>query len=798
MGSANDSSVLTVTATSRPKRVAILIDSGATSLDDLDVFTQQAAMVWGGGYWPIIPTDGKEISPDWWSVLAAMDVDVILANRRLEDALCRRIHRQLAPASLQAMQSLQSRLWSVSDVRAVDAYQIIRYHAQLPAYPARPQFLFLARTGRRTDDYTFIARNFGLVPDTIWPAAAFQEVANERIKADSVSKSEILSRFVGTTGRVITPRDLSRLYAPRPYDVEVDAFQHSFQLIVGDSIDDALFAWNRPLTSGGVTGRDFLWISKASTQEPDFLREVGQWIERVYWDQQQRRVTIVSYSENVELLRSVGEAIKGGAYIQCEPRRLERGQFPFGARPAYGHLSYLSLPEKGPIRTEQIALADNSGLMAVPSPPFVLAMFGEDGWMVDLDIECRIDPPRYTNQPDWWKLPRRARVANLFSRGRLQSRIVADGRPSVSVRYGERSIPVHVPSKGALLRMLMGPSPTCQDDVSPPQRARFEESYTSEQGRRFQAMVDLFGGITRVTSVFEDKFWRTAFLEAAGKPMDDLASQTDLVMRHLDAARKAGSLAPATISEATSRQLEDLAKTIARSLHRVTGRQRSFTRKDLRDLFGRIHRREKPSSGTPALRFDDSAEYELEAMLTDRIILQGVTLECPACGIPQWRIVDDLRSTMRCDGCTADFPLPPEPKWTFRISALVESALVRDGVLPLIHAVGMLAEGTREALLVIAPQELREVYDGPIVTDLDLVVLRDGQFMVGEVKSDPAAFDEEVLTTLANVASAIEPDVVVLAAPGMSWPDDIGRRIEELREQLKAKDIAVLPLLMDW
>ena len=37
--------------------------------------------------------------------------------------------------------------------------------------------------------------------------------------------------------------------------------------------------------------------------------------------------------------------------------------------------------------------------------------------------------------------------------------------------------------------------------------------------------------------------------------------------------------------------------------------------------------------------------------------------------------------------------------------------------------------------LVVAPQNLPDTYDGPVITDLDVIAVCDGRFIIGEVKS---------------------------------------------------------------
>lgn len=92
--------VLTVTGTARPKRVAFLVDPDAITVEDLDSITQRCSSYWGGGFWPIVPTDGLNVTQDWWSVLEAVDPDIVYALCTLSDQLFDRVHRRLTPAVL--------------------------------------------------------------------------------------------------------------------------------------------------------------------------------------------------------------------------------------------------------------------------------------------------------------------------------------------------------------------------------------------------------------------------------------------------------------------------------------------------------------------------------------------------------------------------------------------------------------------------------------------------------------------------------------------------------------------------
>lgn len=109
-----------------------------------------------------------------------------------------------------------------------------------------------------------------------------------------------------------------------------------------------------------------------------------------------------------------------------------------------------------------------------------------------------------------------------------------------------------------------------------------------------------------------------------------------------------------------------------------------------------------------------------------------------------------------------------------------------------------MTENDSRDVIAVGPQELREHRDGPIVTDLDIIIVRDGEFILGEVKSSPNAFDEEKMCALETVAKEIRPNLFVLAAPGKEWPSEVKKRFQEFEQVLKLLDVRVEALLLDW
>ncbi|MHB8156527.1 MAG: hypothetical protein ACYDEQ_03935 [Desulfocucumaceae bacterium] len=91
---------LSITTSSRPIRVAFLINPDLTNNTELNQIIRFNIGVWGGKYNVIIPTTGKDFLPDWWDFLIAIDPDIIYSFVPLEIELINRINRYILPTKI--------------------------------------------------------------------------------------------------------------------------------------------------------------------------------------------------------------------------------------------------------------------------------------------------------------------------------------------------------------------------------------------------------------------------------------------------------------------------------------------------------------------------------------------------------------------------------------------------------------------------------------------------------------------------------------------------------------------------
>ena len=798
--------IITVVATSRPKRVAVLVDASAITSEELDNITQHAITHWGGGYWPIVPCNGEEIGDDWWSLLEAVDPDIVFAVCGLSSSLFDQIHRRIAPSRVVDMGRLNEarrdgvlRL-SFIDAAAVEAFDLIDYFARRGEAIQPNRFLYLEDSIDQSPDRIFALRNFGLVRRTVGTETAVRDVVHDRMKIGGLWKGDLLKHLLKPPARVITPRDLSVLAAPRPFELEYENVFRGFQLIVGDSIPDALLVWNRLLVSTGHLGRDFLWLDASSARDSDFIKRVGEWMRYAFWNnQQQERGTVVSYSEDLETLTAVGQQLSAIAWLPFRALKLKPEEFPFRSRARESGVLFPSPFDQAPRRTEQIVLSDRAGLLTVPRPEFLKATSGQSEWMIDLEVDYIGEPARFSNRRDVWRLPRKAPLGHLFASSRQDARILRSHHPTISVQIREASVKLRSPIKAAVVETLLQ-SPPAQKAYGPGYypATKYSDFRTSEQGRRFRAIVDLLGGVASAGRLFEDPFWRSIFLEGSGKPAQDVQRSTEVIARELSQLQE--NIKAALSANGEDVDIATVAHRIALSLHRARAKPATFTKANLSSKYGQImagtviHVEE----GSRRIRFADHAEYDLAWLLDVGALHQGVSLECPTCGTKQWRIVDDLATAMRCQHCTADFTLAPNPTWEFRVNGLIQNALADHGVLSVLHAVHDLTDRARAMAFTTAPLELRESFDGPVVTDLDVFVIADGKFIIGEVKSSTGSVTPEQLKVLGEVAIEIRPDFVIVAATGTEWPSEVSAQIAGLQSVLSQHKIAFEARLLDW
>jgi len=131
----------------------------------------------------------------------------------------------------------------------------------------------------------------------------------------------------------------------------------------------------------------------------------------------------------------------------------------------------------------------------------------------------------------------------------------------------------------------------------------------------------------------------------------------------------------ATPIEPRSPRIDQLAEALAQDPTVSDPEPEIMTRKDLESLSGQL-RNEALNRKPNDVRWNAHGrlDEELKFLLKMKIVLQGAKVRCDFCFTTEWRVVDDLSSEMRCNGCLVRFPVPLTPEWSFRLNDLVGEA----------------------------------------------------------------------------------------------------------------------------
>lgn len=797
-------STLTITSSSRPKRVAFLINIEETSDSELNHIIRYNVGIWGGRFNAIIPFRNQEIVEPWWQTLIAIDPDIIYSFFPLEEKLLDRINRHILPYKIveitpEDRERIRSSHYLINtfEIGALNIQHIPQYSWATRVSIRAPFFFYVKDCWEDTENVTFLLRNFGVLPGIVSMSEAFRELPHAIIEAQNSMPKECLIKFLGQSGNAVLPIDLCRMYAYPSYIPEYNNQVQGFHLVVGDAPLDVIYHWNRDLLIDSTWGRHGFWISKKMCADDDLLIQICKWIQSTWWSREQdKQGYVVSYSVDIEYLSDVAKKVSELLHTYFKPVKLEPDQFPTLKIHVTKKYNYR--------QTEQIPLSENKGLIGIQKPEFVQDGHPQEGWMVDLEIPFH--PERYstwTNARPLWLLPKRIGLSYIFFDPYRDARIISNGFVSCVVTISDQVIGIKIPSDREVFWMFL--EDRYSNDERKEQRQglslRFYDMRTSDKGKYLRGIIQLFGNLFWCGSSFEDHFWREIFLYMAGRTKYDITQRCNKAHKVLEEFLD-GKGAPILLTK-ESPDADDLAEIIARRISFRDPQPQVATKDFLISRFGQLRSQGLESQREAQWwhanrRYDEWKDRELNDLIGNQVLLMGAEITCHNCGSRLWYMVDDIKSKMRCNGCNSVFPLESEPKWSYRLNNLVQNALKRHGTLALLLALFRAQQFSSGMFLWLPCQEFYDKDNNSPVAEVDLMYMADCKFVIGEVKSDPSAFDDTDFEKLKMTAQRLRPHEVVIAAVCDTFPDKVLEQSVAMAQELKTLDVKVKTLTLGW
>lgn len=799
--------LINVTSISRPKRVAFLVDLNNIDSDGINNIIRYCITVWGGRYHAIIPASFAEIKPSWWELLKNLDPDIIYSFLTLDEKLVWLINRHILPSKIiepnERTKEADSYRISTFDIGALEITDIPLHAYQSQDAIYKQSYIYIKDSRENNPCNTFALRNLGAFPEVMnyTPESLLKNVPHKILDPSRMSPYEILKNILKKDDhyprRIILPNDFCQMYASRNYSLEFDTNIKGFHLVVGDHPLDAIYAWNRSLNSDVLLGRDVFWLSTEQSQDNELLKILSQWIKETFWSDQRDTGKVISYSMERKALHEIADKMSHLVQFRFEPHKLSHDKF-------HCPKAHKNIPDRfqsDPCRlVDKVPISDSRGLVRFQPPSFFMKGHPQFGWMVDLEIQYHTS---WSNIIPIWKLPKRLGLAQkFFPNSPNESRIVRESILSTSVTTITQNIHMRIPSDYSIIWTWLERYNNSLRKRNPdlPLSQSFRNLRTSDKGRYLQGLLRLFGNLHSAGYAFENPFWREIFLLMAGRPnfqreLDLRAKQAVGVLD--DILDKYSPL------EKGNDRVYQMAEELARRLTLRDYELKTLNKKELISNFAKLRYKALKKNSNHSYwnaykKFDEDKERDLQHLLEDKVLLQGAHLSCPQCSSALWYLVDEIKTDMRCNGCLFNFPIKPYPEWSFRLNDLVTNALRKHGTLAVLQALNELQLFSDMFLFLPCQDIFKKENEEKPFTDLDIIVIKNAKLIIGEIKSDTGSFESSDLQKLKEVAIDLEPNEVLFAAPGESWPKETVKEMEQMSKDLAPLDIKVSRRLLKW
>lgn len=812
-------------ATSRPLRVAYLVDLADCPHALLDNVFAEAYSRWGGRRTAIVPAKANGIDERYAKWLFNLDPDIIYSFVDLEDATVEEIHERLAPSVL--IRHNASGRTSVDRIRP--PLQAISSLSVVPAFLARPALLTPLQDRVQIVDshfthgeHPFVQENFGTCSSSFGTDLTYRNadifapltlisrdgLSDGHLRRDPnaiyVHEERDVVEALGEARRpLVTLSSLSDIYAPYlSGDFDFDGLT----IVAGDTTEDRLAFWNgihrkRRTDPYSVVQ---LRVPEAAFSDSEFIKALRRMISRRgAYGSSGRNDAIVLESTSIPSrdLDALAEMLrKADVWLSVRTRKLEDaadviptfrrdsdarfttgGAFeePEAKASAIFQGQYLSVPFTLPWHLQE----------ALP-PPTIRS----GSWMVDLTIEREVDHSRYSNVRQVWAFPRRLRLDRAFElhveakqlwrQEEAYVRPTRTGQLAFAADLDQRSVDLTLP-KSDLSAIRIGIQndfewrPFDRTRKKPPLgRLRFAASALSDKGRYLLGILQLFEDSRSAFSVLMNSFWREEIQRFGAELVErnpDLVKRIGTTIRNR-LGQRSGALH--LESDAEMQRLGEIALRVAGEL-RSSIPKRSYSQisdhwRVTTDQWLATHSRtsseateeegaaEERSYRDPRKYLDPSIEYLCER----EVLFQGYEWRCEACFNRNWVGIAALSRDMKCDVCGSIRAAFVSEEWHFRPNAFLIDAYRFHGAEAVVWALWKLFEEARSSFYFAPSLKLWKDYpsdDNPSWdAEIDAVAILDGQVFAIEATRSKGLTDGE-LEKLSLIAERIRPDVMMVA-----------------------------------
>lgn len=787
----------------RPFRIAFLINP-ALGIDWVDKVIEYNRDKWGGRFNPIFFTDGSNIAEDWWKFLRGYDPDIICSTVPLSEELRKKIHIFLSPLQVEEVNPEHVYI-SIGDY-PISIFPTGKNVSQIgtPHFDEKNN-LIVFEVDETTPEVikSFLNRNFGLLEQgqmmTYQLKKALETCQVKKYKVtDENSLKEALLDLGEWRTRAVFPSQICAL--PNSLKEAAHAYNNEkFEIIIGETVDELVHFWNHTLEMSTWLRTYFtqLWLPKELANSETLRPGLGKFINRFVGstgNDRGRGAHFVTFSLAEEDIQAVANSFDKMIW---HPRKSTKfTQHPMPDYESRG--SYFFLRQGLDFHRAH----SNEEYLVLDEPDVEQGVMGGEYWFTDLYIQYR--PERFKNiigRDYWWQLPKRNSILRDLDFFNKPARINEHGMFSVlmsrrtSIRPDDNTLIIKIPEDRSIFHALLcGEGFDCieREDRERFLSHPFYHLQRSDKGMYLSGVLGLFPDLLNAHRLFEERYWRNVFERMSNQnPEKDKNIQQELLNKLRKKINSGMDL------KNSDKAKEWLAHNVVNIAKKYSKEEIDLNYTTLRDLAEEetAEYNKKPSGQVIEFNEEDFKE-ELSDIVDMNIFLLGVKPRCYRCGYRIWYQVNDIGQRIKCRGCGYEFSLPAEPEWFYRLNSLVRAAVSLHGTVPLLITLGQIMGDARSSAMFMPSIELIKQEAGEdrrlrVYGEIDLVCIKDGQFVIGEIKQSVDRFDADDFRKMFDLAKLVRPDVIVFSSMDKEPSTFVKENIKKLSTELANLEVNV-------
>lgn len=784
----------------RPFRIAFLIDpvKGADWLDKIFEFNKEK---WGGRHNPIITTSGEEISADWWAFLRSYDPDIIYSTVKLSDNLQKKIQVFLSPLMVENVDGSAKHIGlpHYDPISVLPTYKNVFAVTWGLMNPGVHLALFELDKSAPLEIQKFIKRSFGAYETgqslLYHLKKSLEECPVKRYPIkDYDSLNSALLDLGEFSNNIVFPIQLCSI--PNVIkDVEYNYPNEQFSIIVGDSSDDLISFWNHSICTPHWLRKFFthMWVPSEvmdnQTVKPGLEKFINRFTSQT-GNSNNQGARFISHSVNKTTLDSY---VARFTHI-WHPKTTQALTSP--ELPKFSNNERFFLKQG----LKSIWAHSNEEHLVIDEPDIQEGVMGEQHWFIDLYIQFR--PERFTNiigLDYWWQLPKRNNILLDTKFVNKPARVNEDGIISIlmqrqsSIRRNENKLVIKIPDDRSIFASLIcGTSYDCysRDDRERFKSRPFDQMRRSDKGMYLTGVLSLFPDLLNAHGIFEERYWRKIF-----KMMANQSDQKDQrlktyvmnkLIKNIDKGRDFKN--SQEDQEWLTEQIINLSRQNAKQENDLTFKQMLDEAEEEASQYNEEQKNDNNFTLNP-----EGLREEISSMLALNVFLLGLKPQCPKCGYRIWYPISEISQTITCKGCNNVFPLDAEEVWHYRLNSLLRAGVSDHGLTPVLLVLGQLMHDARSSFMYFPSCELftksRSTQEPSLFGELDLLCIKDGEFIIGEIKQSTNGFTQTGFDKIEKIAKLIRPDKVLFSSMDNKPNAFVSKGITQITQSLEELEV---------